>query len=519
MGIHKWGIEPLRMYTWIISCWQYQSLSQENTLSLRSRATKGVSWALLEKFGLYAGQFVVSIILARLLTPSDFGLIAMVSIFLVLGQTLINQGFGPALIQMQRADERDRSSVFFLSVITGLCLAATMYLTSPLIAQFYDEPKLVSLTQVMSVSLIIGSLMTTQYSILKKSLNFRAIVISSLLALPVSAFIGIWMALNDYGVWSLVGQALSSKVIRLMSIWIMSHWRPRLEFHPSSIRKLFPFGIKMLISGIITVCFENIYTLIIGRVYNKSSLGLYSRARRIHHLSSVLPTQVLGQVAFPLFSIIQHDIDKLLRALRKAVSISTYAIFPVLAIIWALAGDIVLLLLGSKWLAAAPYIRILCIVGVFYPMKYIIGNAIKALGRSDIILYLNIIYRVLQSTVIAITYRYGVDAMLYGYAIVSGIYYIMHSIIFNKISKYTFTQQGVDIGPNIVLSAIIGILLRLVKIMIPTHDSLLLLPVLILSAVASYVLTSRALEYPAYYEAQSILALYKNRFFKEKPTD
>jgi len=457
-------------------------------MSLRKQTIHALNWTLIERFSTQFVQFGVSIILARLLEPADYGLVGMITIILLIGQQLINSGFGQALIQKKDSTQTDATSVFYFSVAVGLFLVVLLYFIAPLIADFYNEPKLVSLTRIISLNLLINSFMIVHSNLLIKHLNFKTKVLSNLISLPFSAGIGIWMALHGYGVWSLVVQAIVSNLSKTIMIWILFPWRPSLSFSMDSLKKLFSFGSRIMMAGLLSVIFTNIYLVVIGKVYNKVSLGLYSRAQKLQNLTAVVLTQVVGQVAFPVFSSIQNDSERLLRGGRTAIILCSFVIFPVLITMTITAYPLIGVVYGDNWLPTVPYLRILLITGLFYPLSYINVNILKAIGQSGTFLKLEIFKRSLQIINIVITCRYGVLYMLVGNSIATLLGYLLDVHLLNKFFAFPLRLQLKDVLPYLTMSIAAGITAIFIQL---TFKSLLLPVSLILQLFfATIVYTS-----------------------------
>ena len=457
-------------------------------MSLKERTIKALHWTFAERVGMQAVQFCVSVVLARLLSPSDFGLMGMLSLFMLVGQQLIHGGFGQALIQKQNADDADATAVFYFCTCVGVVLVALLYFTAPVIASFYNEPKLILLTRVLSVNLLLCSLMTVHNTLLEKRLQFRPKVLSNVISLPISATVGIWMALKGCGVWSLVGQALSASFCRLLFVWLLFPWRPRLQFHFASLKNMFPYGSRLLASGLLSVFFDSIYYVVIGKAFNQTELGYYYRGHRLHYLSAMMPSQVVGQVTFPAFSLIQNDEVRLLRAVRKAMAFCAGLIFPLMFGTMATASSLVQVIFGEKWLPTVPYLQLLCIAGLFYPLNYVNVNILKARGRSDLFLKLEVVKRMLTVVNIAVTCRIGVSAMLTGHAVCSLLSYLLNVIFLRSVFPYSFFRQILDVFPYFAMSLLIAGMVKLVQVVLSGWPLSLTLFFLVVSSVLIYVL-------------------------------
>ncbi len=287
--------------------------------SLKKQAVHGAFWSFTERFGQQGIQFAVSIVLARLLAPKDFGVLGMLVVFIALAQSVIDSGFGQALIQRQNATHTDESTVFWFNLASGLVMASALFLAAPWIAAFYDTPLLVPITRVFSLNLIINSFGIVQNALLTKELAFKKRMKASIASLVASGMVGISMAWLGFGVWSLVGQQLTANMVRTAGLWMVHPWRPAWVFSPASFRVLWKFGSNMLLSGLFYTFFINIYYVVIGKLYSAAELGLYERSKKLMVMTAHSLTQVVSQVNFPLLSRMQHEPERMRRAFSRVL--------------------------------------------------------------------------------------------------------------------------------------------------------------------------------------------------------
>ena len=423
---------------------------------LKSKTLHSLFWSFLESGGREAIQFVISIILARLLLPEQFGLIAMLAIFMTVAQSFIDSGFGAALIQKQDASRVDESSIFYFNIAVGLVTAGLLCLAAPWIASFYKIPQLALITRILSLNLIINPFCLVQISLLTKRLDFRTQMKISMTAMLLSGGVGIAMAYQGFGVWSLVAQSICSNVFRTALLWMVYSWKPMLVFSYASLRSMFAFGSKLFMSGLLETTFNNIYLLVIGKVYSPIDLGFYSRAKRI----VLMPTQnIFGSVAkvtFPAFSAIQGDKPRLKRGVSEALKAMSLVNFPLMIGLAVCAKPLVRVLLTDKWLPTVPYLQLLCFVGLLYPLHVIHLKVLTAQGRSDLYFRLEIIKKLTAVVAIALTYRWGIIVMIYGQIAQSAIGYYLNSYYTGKLLKYPITEQIVDFLPTLGLAALMG---------------------------------------------------------------
>jgi O-antigen/teichoic acid export membrane protein len=388
--------------------------------SLKQQALHGAFWSFAERFGQQAVQFVIAVILARILEPEDFGILGMLVVFIGMAQSVSDSGFGQALIQKQDADHTDESTVFWFNLAAGVCMAAALFLSAPWIAGFYDMPLLKPITQVYSLVLIVNSFGIVQNALLIKQLAFKRRVWAIMAGIVVSGTVGIALALMGFGVWALVVQGILMNAVQVAGYWVVHPWRPAFVFSTASFRSLWKFGSNMLFSGLLNSVFDNIYLVVIGRVYSAAELGFYQRGKRLMLLTSQSISTVVSQVNFPLLSRMRRgEAGVLGRVFGKVLKSTVLLVMPLMVGLAAVAPAFVHVLLGEKWMPCVPYLQLLCIGGVLYPIHVLNLDVLKALGRSDLFFRLEMIKKVLIATNIAITWRFGVIAMLWGQVVCS----------------------------------------------------------------------------------------------------
>lgn len=456
------------------------------THSLKSKTIHALFWSLLERFGQQGLQFVISIILARLLLPEEFGLIAMLTIFMAVGQLFLDSGFGLALIQKQDATYVDECSIFYFNSFVGGGAAGLLCLAAPWIASFYNQPLLAPLTCAMSLNLIINAFGMVQSTLLTKQIDFKTQLKVSVIATVISGTIGVTMALNGFGVWALVAQYLSSNLFRTVLLWVFNNWRPSLVFSFDSLRGMFAFGSRLLASGLLNTVFENIYLVVIGKIFSPMALGFYSRAKGLQQMPTANISSIVSRVTFPVFSSMQGDKPRLKRGVRKALTMLVMVIFPMMAGLAIVAKSLVLLLLTEKWVPCVPYLQLLCVVGMLYPLHVINVNVLIAQGRSDLLLRLEILKKILIVIAIAISFRWGIIAMIYGQIATSGIAYFLNAYYTGKMLDYPITKQIQDLMPSIALAGIMGLGVYALKYA-PIVNQLALLSAQITTGIVLYV--------------------------------
>jgi O-antigen/teichoic acid export membrane protein len=425
--------------------------------SLRSQTIRGLFWSFLESAGLKGMQFAVSIVLARILFPEQFGLIGMLAIFIAVAQAFIDSGFGAALIQQREVTAADVSSIFYFNVFIGLVSAGLLCWLAPVIADFYSQPTLTPLTRALSLVLVINSFGMIQGTMFAKQINFKTNTQASLVASGLSGVAGIILAVMGFGVWSLVGQQIVGSLFSTLALWLLSSWRPALVFSFKSLRRMFGFGSKMLISGLLNQIFVNSYLLIIGRLFSATDLGLFTRAKTLGELPTHTLSFMVGRVTFPVFSKIQNDPARLKSSMQKALVFLVMVNFPMMIGLVVIARPLVLLLLTEKWADSIPYFQLFCLVGLIFPLHLINLNLLQALGRSDLFLRLELIKKVLIIINLSITWQWGIAAMICGMIITSLFSFYLNSYYTGTLINYTIREQFSDFAGYLILAVLTAI--------------------------------------------------------------
>jgi len=444
------------------------------TVSLKHKTIGALFWSFFDRVGQNGMQFVIGIILARLLAPAEFGLIAMLTIFMAIAQSFIDSGFGSALIQKQDASHIDECSIFYFNILVGIVAAGMLCIAAPWVAEFYNAPILVPLTRILSLNLVINAFGLIQTSLLTKHIDFKLQLKVSLLATFFSGVIGIFMAYKGFGVWSLVAQSLSQNLFRTCLLWLVMSWRPSWTFSFKSLRNLFAFGSKLLFSGLLEIIFQNIYLVVIGKLFSPADLGFYSRAKMFSQLPVQNLSSSIGRVAYPVFSTIQHEKQRLREGVRKALSMITLLTFPLMIGLLVAAKPFVSILIGEVWLPCVPYLQLLCIVGIFYPLHAINLNVLNAQGRSDLFLKLQVIKKINTAIAIFITYRWGISVMIIGQIVTSVISYYLNCYFTGKLLDYPMHEQLQDLMPALITSSVMGIAIYALTLVKLPNDYILL---------------------------------------------
>ena len=394
--------------------------------------------------------------MARLLTPADYGMVGMIAIFIAISQTIIDSGFSQALIRKQDRSEIDNSTVFFFNVVVGLVLYLILYLCAPLIAEFYLEPKLISITRIIGLSLIFNSLTVVQRALLTINLNFKTQAKASLIAAVLSGIIGIYMAYRGFGVWSIVSQQIINLFLITIFLWLFSKWKPLFTYSWESFKELFSFGSKLLAAGLLETVYKNMYLIVIGKIFKASDLGYYTRAHQFSDFPSSNITGIFQRVSYPVLCTIQDNDAKLSDVYRKILKTSAFVVFPLMMGLAALSKPVILAFLTEKWLFSATLLIPLCFSGMWFPIHSINLNLLQVKGRSDLFLKLEIIKKVLGVTVLCISIPFGLLAMCWGTVLNSIIALSINTYYTGKLINLGFFRQMKDILPTFILSILMG---------------------------------------------------------------
>lgn len=420
--------------------------------SLKRKTLKGTIWSSLERFSVQGIQFFVMIVMARILTPEDYGLVGMLAIFIAISQSLIDSGFSQALIRKQDRSEVDNSTVFYFNIAVGTVLYIILFISSPVIADFYDEPVLIPLMRVISLSVLINSFVVVQRALLTVKIDFKTQAKATFSGAVVSGIVGITMAYTGFGVWAIVAQQIINLLTVAILLWVLSHWRPRLVYSWSSFRELFSFGSKLAISGIIDTIYRNIYLIIIGKVFKASDLGYYTRAHQFAEFPSSNVTGIVQRVTFPVLCTIQNDDDRLRNVYRRFLRVSAFVVFPLMMGLAGVARPFVTLVLNEQWAFAGILLQIICFAMMWYPVHAINLNLLQVKGRSDLFLKLEIYKKLIGIAIIALTVPFGLEAMCYGAILSSILSLVVNTYYTGKLINVGFFMQMRDLLPTIFYS-------------------------------------------------------------------
>jgi len=487
--------------------------------SLKNQTISSVIWSAYDRIGSQLIAFIISIVLARQLAPEVFGLIAMLNIFLAIGQSFVDSGFGSALIQRKNVTEKHYSSVFYFNILLGIIIAIILYFCAPLIADFFEQDILIDLTRVLSLKFLILPFGLIQMNLLMKELNFKDRTKVNVTATTLSGIIGITMAFSGFGVWSLVAKMISRDIFSAIFLWVFNSWRPSLVFSFKAIIELFSFGSRMFLSGLLNVVFTNIYQIIIGRFFSPAALGFYTKARTIQQMPTKSISSIVSTVTFSSFSKVQDDKIRLKRGVKIAVNYLMYINFPLMIGLALVARPLVIVLLTEKWLPIVPYIQILCFAGILFPLHVMNLNVLQAQGRSDLFFRLEILKKTLTIINILITYRIGIIALVWGQVVTSFLSYLLNSYFTGKFINYGVLAQTKNIIPYFLQTILMGLIVYSINF-IGVSSDLILLILQILTGIIVYFISSVMFSLPVFYEILDLffehvhfLNIFKEKYF------
>ncbi|WP_302543906.1 lipopolysaccharide biosynthesis protein [Butyricimonas faecihominis] len=425
--------------------------------TIKNQASHSVFWSAVERFSTQGVQFVLGMIIARFLLPSDYGTIAMLSIFMAIAQTFIDGGFINALIQKKQCSQQDYSTVFFFNICMSIGLYSILYLCAPWIANFYNEKLLTQVMRVIGLTLIINSLGIVQQAKLTIELNFKQQAIASFIAVLISGIVGVILAYQGFGVWTLVIQSLTSNLLRVILLWIFAHWKPLPYFSKNSFTTMFSFGSRLLLSSLLHTIYTNLYSLVIGKRFAPIELGLYNRATTIAQFPSNNLATVIVRAIYPIQCRIQDDTPALKELFIKYLRMSCYIIFPLMTILCVLAEPLVKIILTEKWLPAVPLIQILCLAYMWDPIMKINNSLLNVKGRSDYFLYAEIIKKIVALIILIVTLQFNVQIMCLGLILYALADMLIISLYVRKTINITIKEQIKALFPILMLSVILGL--------------------------------------------------------------
>ena len=455
-------------------------------------------WSALQRFGTMGISFVSNIVLARLLTPDDYGCIGMLAIFITVSNTFVDGGFGSALIQKKEPTQKDYSTIFWLNLFISVVIYGILYISAPAVSRFYDIPLLSSVLRVQGIVLIINALNIVQTNQLRKSINFKCLAVIYIVSQIVGAVCAIVLAYMGWGVWALVAQQIIASSITSVILWVMNRWLPQLCFSFDSFKQLFSFGGFILASNLINTFCNNVQGLLIGKFFNPAILGYYTQAYKLEDVASHSISSVVDQVAYPVFSKVQSDNDGLKNVIYRLILSIAYVTFPMMLILVLIAEPLIGLLYGEKWLPSVPYFQIICIGGIAVCLQGVTYLAIASIGKSKELFLWTIIKRGLgMILLIAGMVLFGMNGLLWGFVLSCWSVTFINAYLVSKYIKYGLWQQIKDVLPIILISSMVFIITLVIANKL-TLGGYMYIVLVLLIYISMYLLLSSVVKLQAY---------------------
>jgi O-antigen/teichoic acid export membrane protein len=448
--------------------------------NLRKKAVSGVLWSAILKFGQEGISFVVKLALARVLMPEEFGLIAMISVFISISGMIAQGGFGFSLVQSKELSNTDIETVFSINLLIGLLMACVLWVTAPWISLFYGQEELTQIMRVLCFVVFIRQLGSVHSALFSRDMDYKQVAIASFPGLILSGIVGVWMAIEGYGVWALVTQTILSAIFSAAFKWYFSPWSPSLGISTESAKRLFPFGAKLMLNRFLNILFNNIYILVIGRYYSAAELAFYQRAKGLQSLPVTSVFEIFNRVAFPLISRASGDQERAQLAFKKMLLYLSWIIFPGMALLAAVGEPLIVVLIKEKWLPAVPYLQVLCCMGFVMTINMLNMNMMQGCGRAGLVLKISVANKMLTIVNIFFMIQHGIMAMIVGQLVVGLITNVVNILISRKVLNVPIRLQLNAIYRPVMSSFLVALLVMPVVNHVPTGAFLQLLSGLLL---------------------------------------
>lgn len=485
------------------------------TSSLKQETAKGVFWNFLSRALQLFIQFILTLVLSRLLVPKDFATIGLLSFFTSVCSVLIDSGFGQTLIRKKDMDEVDCSSVFFFNILIGLTLYVILYFSSGIIASYFSIPELKPISQLVFITLVFNAAQIVPYSILNRKMEYWGITIASIVSLTVSAISGIIAAFMGLGVYAIVLQMLIYSVLYTILLFLAAKWRPHHYFSRARIKSMMGFSMNLLFTGLIINIFNNIYTLIIGKRFPQQTLGYYTQAKKIEEIPSLSITNIIQNVSYSAMSKVQDNLALLHEAYKRILLINIYIIFPIMTLCFVSAKHFIPIVFGHQWLPIVPMFRILCIYGALFPLASINSNILKVLGNGKGVLQMEIVRRLLMVVFIALTISFTPEIMLWGW-VISMMLYILYSFYYcGRFINYGFFDQLKDASLYAVVAIIAAIIPEVFNYFFEASN-IFVLGAQVIIYFTLYILLSYVMRLSAFIESKGIVCSFINKYIYKK---
>lgn len=482
--------------------------------SLKDKTVKGVGWSAADAFLAQGVSFIVGLVLARLLSPEEYGLIGIVLIFTTILLSVVDCGFSNALIRKLKVTEEDYDTLFIFNILISFAMYGLLYASAPFIADFFERPQLVSLTRVMGLLLIFQSLSIVQYTILSRDVNFKTKTKASLISAIISGAVGIVMAFMGYGVWSLVYQQLSRQLLYSLFLWIYLKWWPKLSFSIDSFKYMWGFGWKLLVSGLLDKIWSQLYQVVVGKFYSPATLGQYSRSKEYANIFSSNLTTIVQRVSFPVLSQVQDDKERMVNAYRRVIKTTMFVTATIMISMGAISEPLIYCLIGPQWHQAATFLPLICISMSLYPLHAINLNMLQIQNRTDIFLYLEIIKKIIAVGPICLGIFINIYWMLLGTIITGIIAFFLNSYYTGKKLNYSSWMQLRDVAPSYGVAVIIAISVYFFKYL--PLSNWIILPIQIIVGIAVFFAFCEKTQMEEYVEVKGMVKQYLSRLKRNK---
>jgi teichuronic acid exporter len=480
-------------------------------MTLRQKALSGLGWTFTQQISVQVIRFVVSIILARMLTPQAFGVVGLLTVLVAVGNILIDGGLASSLIRKHDADHRDYSTVFIINFCVSVLIYISFFFAAPSIATFFTQPLLEDIVRVYCLSFIIRSFSLIQITRLTKEMNFKAQLVISVPSLIAGGLVGLTMAYLGFGVWSLVWMSLSENIINMVQYWVKSSWRPEFFFDRKLYRYHFNFGYKLTLVNLLEVLYKNLNQIVIGKFFSFDQLGFYSRAQSMKQLPVDSITTALNKVSYPLLSSIQEDSVRLKSVYKNLLQQVLFWVSPLMIFLGVLAFPLFRFLLTEKWLPAVPYFQMLCVVGLMYPLHTYNLNILNVKGRSDLFFRLEVIKKIIGVLTLVVAIRFGMIGLLWSEVILTFVGFFINAHYSGFLIGYTIKEQLRDIIPIIFVAAVAGCAVALIDWAMEDYHDLLRLVLSTAAGISFYFLASFQIKLHPMLEAIKIANSYRKR--------
>lgn len=482
--------------------------------ALKDKTVRGVGWSAADAFLGQGVSFVVGLVLARLLSPEEYGLIGIVTIFTTILFGFVDCGFGNSLIRKQDANDDDYNTMFVVNLVMSILMYALLFFGAPTIATFFNRPQLVSLVRVSGLLLIIQALSIVQYTILSKNVDFKTKTKVSLISAIISGVIGVAMAFSGFGVWSLVGQMLLKQLIYTVGLWGYIHWLPSFKFSLYSFRYMWGFGWKLMLSGLLDRLWNQLYQVVVGKFYSPSSLGQYTRASEYASIFSGNLSSIVQRVSYPVLSLVQDDQERMVRGYRKVIKTTMFVTAIIMISMGAVAEPLIYCLIGPQWHEAATYLPLICISMSLYPLHSINLNMLQIQNRTDIFLILEIIKKTIAVGPICLGIFINVYWMLGGSIITGFIAFFLNSYYTGKRLGYSSLMQLKDIAPSYGIALLIALSVFFFKFL--PFSYWIILPIQIIVGVCVFFLVCEKTQMEEYLEVKGLAKQYLMKLNRNK---